>query len=59
MLTRIEEAYGSALTYSAAALNVGIGAWFGENWFLVLSSVAVVIRIGIDIPKLCAAWRKK
>lgn len=46
------------MTYAASATTAGVGVWLGQNWFLVLSAIAVLIRIGIDVPKLIAAWRK-
>ena len=58
MIQKIEELYGGAMTYAAAAANAGMASWVGNNWFLILSAVAVLIRIGIDIPRLLKAWRK-
>lgn len=47
------------MTYTAAVLNVGVGHWIGENWFLILSAIAVLIRIGIDLPKLIQVWKNR
>jgi hypothetical protein len=55
MFQRLEEAAGSAMTYSAAAANAGVAAWIGQNWFLVLSAAAVIVRIAIDID----TWRRR
>lgn len=59
VVDKIEHSYGALMTYVAAAANVGIGAWLEENWFLLLSAVAVIVRIGIDLPRLWEAWKKK
>lgn len=56
---KVGEVYDSALTYTAAAANAGIGAWLGENWFLVLSAIAVVVRIYIDVSKYLAFKRDR
>jgi len=59
MLQRIEENYGAAMTYTASAANAGVGMWMENNWFLLLSALAILIRIGIDLPKLMRVWRDK
>ena len=59
MFQRIEELYGASLTYISAGVNVGVGVWSSESWFLILSAIAVLIRIGIDVPQFIRAWRKK
>lgn len=59
MIEKIEETYGAAMTYTASAALVGVGHWVGENWFLILSAIAVTIRIGIDLPRLYDAWCKR
>jgi len=59
MLQRIEENYGAAMTYTASAANAGVGMWAEQNWFLILSAVALLIRIGIDLPKLIRVWRDR
>ncbi len=59
LLDRVEETAGAAMTYAAAGLNVGIATWLGSNWFLVLSAIAVLIRIAIDGKKLYHTWFKK
>jgi hypothetical protein len=58
-MDRTEQTYGAAMTYTAAAMNAGVGHWMGENWFLILSAIAVLIRIGIDLSKLIQAWRNR
>lgn len=55
MFQRLEEAAGSAMTYSAAASGAGIGAWLGENWLMVLSAAAIIVRLIIDID----TWRRR
>ncbi len=59
MLERIEQNYGAAMTYTASAANAGVGMWAAEHWFLILSAVALLIRIGIDLPKLIKVWRDR
>ena len=59
MLQRIEENFGAAMTYTASAANAGVGVWAEQNWFLLLSAVAILIRIGIDLPKLISVWKDK
>lgn len=58
-MKHIEEIYGGAMTYAAAAANAGVGIWLEQNWFLILSAIAILIRIGIDIPRLYRAWHVK
>lgn len=59
IISRIEESYGAVMTYSTSIVTAGIGTWIGENWFLILSAIAVLIRIGIDLPQLIKAWKKE
>lgn len=59
LINNIEQVSGSTQTYVAAAATAGVGAWFGDNWFLVLSAVAVLVRLAIDVPKLVVIYRKK
>lgn len=59
MLQKIEENFGAAMTYTASAANAGVGMWMEHNWFLVLSAIALLIRIGIDLPNLFKSWRGK
>ena len=41
--------------------NYGIIQWLsvGDNWFLLLSALAVIVRLGIDLPKLINHVRSK
>ena len=57
MLQKIEENFGAAITYTSSAANAGMGIWMEHNWFLVLSAIALIIRIGIDLPQLIKVWR--
>jgi len=59
MLKEIEQNYGAAMTYTASAANAGVGMWAEQNWFLILSAVALLIRIGIDLPKLIKVWKDR
>ena len=59
MQQQIEQNYGAAMTYVASAANAGAATWAEQNWFLILSALAILIRIGIDLPKLYRSWRKK
>ncbi len=59
MLEKIESNYGAAMTYTASAANAGVGMWMEHNWFLILSAVALLIRIGIDLPKLMRVWKDR
>jgi sulfatase maturation enzyme AslB (radical SAM superfamily) len=56
---KLEESYGAMMTYSTSIVTVSVGTWMGENWFLILSAIAVMIRIGIDVPKLLESWKRK
>lgn len=58
-IQKAEQAYGSVMTYAAAAGNAGVAAWIGNNWFMLISALAVIIRIGIDLPKLIDAWKNR
>ena len=58
-MIELEKVYGAAMTYAAAAANAGVAGWIGNNWFLILSAIAVVIRIGIDLPKLIEVWKNR
>lgn len=51
-MSRFEQTYGAFFTYAASLSTVGVGAWLGENWFLALSAVAVIIRMAIDLDTL-------
>ena len=59
MLQQIENNYGAAMTYAASAANAGAATWTEQNWFLILSAIAILIRIGIDLPKLYRGWKQK
>ena len=58
-MTQLEENYGAAMTYAASAANAGAATWAEQNWFLLLSAVAILIRIGIDLPRLYKVWKQK
>lgn len=56
---QLEQTSGAVQTYVVAATTVGIGAWIGENWFLILSAIAVLVRLSIDIPKAIDYWKNR
>ena len=59
MLKDIEQNYGAAMTYTASAANAGVVMWAAEHWFLILSAIALLIRIVIDLPKLIRVWKDR
>ena len=59
MMSKLEQSYGAMFTYAASLSTISIGSWLGENWFLVLSAIAVLIRMWIDIDTLIKRNREK
>lgn len=41
--------------------SYGVLQWLsvGDHWFLILSAIAVLVRLGIDLPKLMKYIRDK
>lgn len=53
-----DHAPGSWMSYTIYAAGLSIGALSPEQWLVVLSLIAVLIRIIIDLPKLFLSFRK-
>jgi hypothetical protein len=54
----IEQSTGAMQTYAAATIAGSVGFFSDINWLAILSCIAVLVRIGIDIPRLLASWKK-
>lgn len=56
--TMPESSHGAWWAYPIYAAGIAIGAMSPEQWLIALSLVAVIIRIIIDLPNLCASLRR-
>lgn len=47
---------GSWWSYPIYLIGVAVGAFSPEEWLVILSLVAVVMRIVIDLPRFLGTW---